>query len=149
MSDSQFALTLDRNEAFEFTVRFDETDLPALTVDEMPPVGAGTGPNPTRMLAVAVGHCLSASLLFCLQKSRIDVKDVTARVRGRVARNDEGRWRIAGMDVEIEPVTDVAPERLERCLSVFEDYCIVTQSVRGGIDVNVRVTPSSVGASSS
>jgi hypothetical protein len=28
---------------------------------------------------------------------------------------------------------------LQRCLSVFEDYCIVTQSVRSGVDVQVVV----------
>ncbi len=30
--------------------------------------------------------------------------------------------------------------RMARCLEVFEDYCIVTQSVRKGIDVTVQVT---------
>jgi len=33
---------------------------------------------------------------------------------------------------------DVA--RLERCASLFEDFCVVTESVRKGIPVNVSVT---------
>jgi len=148
MNESGFALTLERDDAFEFTARFDDAALPELTVDEMPPLGAAKGPNPARLLAVAVGHCLSASLLYCLQKARVEVKDLTTRVRGRLARNEDGRWRIAGIEVELEPATgDVPPERLERCLGMFEEYCIVTQSVRGGIEVNARVRPS-VGAGS-
>jgi uncharacterized OsmC-like protein len=148
MSESRFSLSLERDEAFAFTVRFDDAALPALTVDEMPPLGAARGPNPARLLGVAVGHCLSASLLFCLQKARVDVKDVTTRVRGRVARDADGRWRIAGLAVDLEPATgDVPPERLERCLGMFEDYCIVTQSVRQGIEIDVQVKPA-VGAAS-
>ena len=29
--------------------------------------------------------------------------------------------------------------RLARCFSLFEDYCVVTQAVRDGIPVGVRV----------
>lgn len=29
--------------------------------------------------------------------------------------------------------------RIERCLKLFEDYCVVTQSVRAGLDVSVEV----------
>jgi hypothetical protein len=34
-----------------------------------------------------------------------------------------------------------AQERMPRCLSVFEDYCIVTASIRAAIPVDVRVVP--------
>jgi len=30
-------------------------------------------------------------------------------------------------------------EELEGCMDVFESFCTVTESVRGGIDVDVRV----------
>lgn len=32
-------------------------------------------------------------------------------------------------------------ERIGRCLELFEDLCVVTQSVRTGIDVQVAVEP--------
>jgi len=32
---------------------------------------------------------------------------------------------------------------LARCEALFQDYCVVTESVRGGIDVQVTVTPRS------
>jgi hypothetical protein len=36
---------------------------------------------------------------------------------------------------------DAANPRMGRCLDIFEQFCIVTQSVRQGIQVDVRVEP--------
>jgi organic hydroperoxide reductase OsmC/OhrA len=64
-------------------------------------------------------------------------------------RNDAGRLRIGGLRVRIEPLVDDADSgRLRRCLAVFEDYCVVTQSVRGGINVDVEVLPQAAVAAS-
>ncbi len=109
-------------------------------MDEPEPVGAGSGPDASRVLAAAVGDCLGASLLFCLRKSRVDVSGLGVAVEGVLARNEGGRWRIRELNVVISP--DVAEEdrkRLERCVELFEEFCIVSQSVREGIPVSVVV----------
>jgi organic hydroperoxide reductase OsmC/OhrA len=142
MEGQAFEVTLELKTGYEFQVDFHEPGIPPLAVDESPPLGEGRGPNPARLLATAVANCLAASLLFCLRRSRIDVRGLTATVRGTLARNERGRLRIAGLDVAIQP--DVAPgdhERLGRCRDLFEDFCIVTESVRQGIDVSVHVDP--------
>jgi hypothetical protein len=55
-------------------------------------------------------------------------------------RNDKGRLRISHMTVKMFPqVSDDA--RMARCRELFEDFCIVTQSVRNGIPVDVEVYP--------
>jgi organic hydroperoxide reductase OsmC/OhrA len=140
VSEERFDVMLDLETGYEFRVDFKEPGIPALTVDEPPPLGEGHGPNPSRLLATAVASCLSASLLFCLRRSRIDVKDVHATVSGTLARNERGRLRVSGLDVRIN--VEVAPgdrERMGRCMELFEDFCVVTESVRHGIDVGVRV----------
>ena len=44
--------------------------------------------------------------------------------------------------VLLEPTVDGVPQaRLDRCLELFEDFCVVTQSVREGFDVSVEVNP--------
>jgi organic hydroperoxide reductase OsmC/OhrA len=64
-----------------------------------------------------------------------------ARVTGSIVRNEEGRLRIGGIRVELVPqVVPEAKQRIGRCLEVFEDFCMVTQSLRQGIDIAVEVT---------
>lgn len=139
--DTEFTTTLEQVKDFTFTVTFDKESMKTLTLDEPPPLGRETGPNASRVLASAVGHCLSASLLFCLQKSRIPMKHVSTKVHTTLARNEAGRWRVQGMKVDIkaEPVNEQDREHMKRCLDLFEDFCLVTQSVRKGIDVKVDV----------
>lgn len=138
--EKEIGVTLERRDGFEFTVAFDGTELSAVVMDEPEPLGQGHGPNAARLLAAAVGHCLSASLLFCLQKSRVEIDRVRTTVRGTLSRNERGRLRVTGLQVRIEPTT-ADPERMERCLELFEDFCLVTESVRKGIPVSVAVEP--------
>ncbi len=141
MEHQTFAVTLRREDGYRFTADFGEAMEP-VTLDELPPLGEGEGPNPSRLLAAAVAHCLSASLLYCLKRHHIDVGDLKATVEGRMERNERGRLRIGGFRVTLEPTVD--PELWERmgaCLDVFEDYCVVTGSVRQGIPVEVAVEP--------
>lgn len=140
MSDApRFAVTLERRERFQFDVTFDGS-WPSVLVDEPPPLGDDAGPNASRLLGAAVGNCLAASLLFCLEKSRVPVAGMRAEVRGELGRNERGRLRIKGIEVVLHPTLEgVEPERMARCLELFEDFCVVTQSVRDGLDVQVRV----------
>lgn len=135
----QFALSLTLHDGYAFTVDFGDALAP-LVADEPPPLGAGRGPNPARLLAAAVGSCLGASLLFCLREARVEITELRTSVEGTIVRNEEGRLRIGEIRVRLAP--HVAPEdrdRRGRCLDLFEDFCIVTQSVRQGIAVDVQV----------
>ncbi len=139
MSES-ISTKLEHLEGYKFEVGFDVEGIPSLIVDEMKPTGQGSGPNPSRLLSVAVGHCLSSSLLYCLRKARIGIKKLETTVKTNVARNTEGYLRITGLDVQIQLEVDEKDRiRVPRCLTVFENYCTVTQSVRNGIDVKVDI----------
>lgn len=155
MSDEQtFEIRLKRTQRYEFDVDFEQPGVPGFVVDETPPLGEGHGPSPARVLATAIGHCLSASALFCLGKAHVDVRAFHTTVSARLVRNERGRLRIGGLAVRLHPV--VAPgdrDRMHRCLELFEDFCIVTESVRRGIEVQVQVdvggtAPATTGASS-
>lgn len=126
---------------YQFTTSFET--LPGaqpILVDEPPPLGAGEGPNAAALLSAAVGNCLAASLVFCLKKSRVDVAGLEVEVNTRIIRNDAGRFRIGGMSVNLRPsLAGGEPAKYARCLELFEDFCIVTASVRDGISVDVKV----------
>jgi uncharacterized OsmC-like protein len=131
---------LKRIKGYRFKAEFDAEDIPNLIVDETKPIGENSGPNPTRLLSVAVGHCLSSSLLYCLEKARINVKNLQTTVKATLGRNEEDYLRIKNLNVQL--LLQVAEEdktRVERCLRIFENYCTVTQSVRKGIAVTVNV----------
>ena len=131
---------LELLEGYKFRVEFDVADVPSLVVDEMEPIGKGLGPNPSRMLSTAVGHCLSSSLLYCLNKAKVRVKHLDTIVRANIGRNEEGYLRITGLDVQIHlEANEEDKSRVPRCLAIFENYCTVTQSVRKGIEVKVNV----------
>lgn len=146
MEDKGFTLNLELQKGYEFLVDFHQQGIPLLLMDESPPLGEDHGPSAARLLAAAVGNCLSASALFCLRKARINVKGMRTTVQVSLARNEQGRLRIGGIQVKIQPEVDQEnKDRIGRCLELFEEFCTVTQSVRGGIDVKVEVEPVSAG----
>ena len=126
---------------YEFAATFKDGDvLPPLVFDEPPPLGEGSGPNAAAVLAAAIGNCLAASFAFCLRKVRLEPVDLTAEAVAHVTRNEQGRFRVSGIDVKLVPeVLEHDRPRLERCERLFEDFCVVTESVRRGIRVNVNI----------
>lgn len=144
-SERSVSVTLAFESGYRFQVDFEQAGVAPMTMDEPPPLGEAAGPNAARMLAAAVGHCLSASALYCLNKARVPVSGMTTRVRATLARNERGRLRIGGLRVELRPRVAAADrERLGSCLDLFEDYCVVTQSVRSGVEVSIEVAPEEV-----
>lgn len=135
--DQEFIVSLTLLENFVFKADFG--DYGYILTDEPPPLGHGEGPNPARLLATGVANCLAASLLFALQKQKQHPQSLLAEARGSLHKVD-GFWRIAGLDVRIEVDTASIDEAsLDKALAAFEDYCIVTQSIRTGIPVSVSV----------
>lgn len=138
--EGRFTLHLEQLEGYEFKVRFDWDQVPELIVDEPPPLGGRAGPNPSRLIAVAAANCLSASLLYCVTKNEPPAGAVKTAVTCRMVRNDKQRLRVGGLTVRIEvndAIADAA--RFKRCLDLFEDFCVVTASIRDGIPVAVEV----------
>jgi organic hydroperoxide reductase OsmC/OhrA len=136
-----FTIRLEQEEGFDFRVKFDWPGNPDLLLDEPEPLGHRHGPNAARLVAAAVGNCLSASLVFCLKtKFKQNPGPVRASVTGQLARNERGRIRIGGLSVRIELAEGTeALQHLERCMAQFEDFCVVTESIRHGIPVDVEV----------
>ncbi|NVM45159.1 MAG: OsmC family protein [Candidatus Lokiarchaeota archaeon] len=99
------------------------------------------GPNPSRMLGLALLGCLSASFIFCLKKKNLNLDNLSAEAELTIARNEKGFWRVMKVDVDINiKISDPATrKRADQCKKMFEQYCIVTQAVREGIDVEVNL----------
>lgn len=142
--DTSVTVVLRRREGYAFDAHLTGQEAPDLVVDEPPPLGGGEGPEASRMLAGAIGTCLASSLLFCLGKAGVEVGDLPVTVSFRKERNAAGRLRIGQVQVRLAPELRTGNQaRFDRCVSLFEDYCTVTASIREGIDVQVTVEPPS------
>ena len=139
MSDD-LSIELRHKADYRFEVDFDHGRSPGVLTDLAPPLGQLAGPDPEKLLASAVATCLSSSLLFALKKFGNEAPPLHTTATPVLARNEQKRMRVGHIDVVIDlGVPAASLKTLERTLETFEEYCVVTQSVRQGIPVNVRV----------
>lgn len=133
-------LRLEQDTPYGFRVHFQGAGIPELMTDEPAPLGEGRGPNPATLLLASVANCLGASLLFALRKFKNAPGPVEVEIEADKTRNEAGRWRIPKARVRIL-LSDRAEslEHFERTLAQFEQFCLVTQSVRDGVEVDVEV----------
>ena len=137
---SEFQVAVAQTQDFEFQVTFDKPQYPQLLLDAPAPVGKDEVPSPSRILAAAIGHCLSSGLLYCARKAHVPLGPIQATVRTEIVRDERGYPRIGAVAVEIDPhVDEHERERAARCVEMFQDVCMVSESVREGIEISVRV----------
>jgi organic hydroperoxide reductase OsmC/OhrA len=140
--EGKLTVSLKLEGEYRFEADFGLPGVQTMTLDEPAPLGEGAGPNPARLLAVAVADCLASSLLFCLRKARIEAAGMEASAVATMARNEKGLLRVSAIDVTLRPSVAAADiPRMNRCLEVFEDFCPVTPAIRQGVDVSVAVAP--------
>jgi organic hydroperoxide reductase OsmC/OhrA len=138
--EGRFTIHLQQQEGFLINVAFDWKRAPDVLMDEPPPLGEQQGPNASRMLAAAAANCLSASLLYCVFKEEPPENCLRAEATCIMVRNERKRLRIGSMEIRLivsEAVTQSA--RFARCKELFEDFCVVSASIRQGIPMRVTV----------
>jgi len=138
MEQKKFNVSLKLLEMYLFEIDFG--DFGTFMTDEPEPLGGGEGPGPSALLGASVANCLAASLLFAVRKFKEDPGEMMATCEGVIERI-EHRWRIVKLNVEINLGASADDlHHLHRAIAQFEDFCVVTQSVRNGIEVDVTVT---------
>jgi len=144
MSAPDSRTELEQVEKYQFTVVFADAPFPGLTVDEPPPTGGDRGPNPVQSLAMAVGHCMSSTLVSTLERAHVHVTPLHTTVRATVGVNEKGRRRVRRLAVQIvtQPVDEADRSRFDHCVEIFADFCTVSGAVREGIPIDQRVGPS-------
>lgn len=141
--ERHFSVTIDHVEKFKFMSQAHENGAlhgTPFCSDEPDPIGSNAGPSTPALLASAVGHCLSASLVETLRHAGIQVLSLKTEATAVVAPNEDGNPRITRIDVLIEPVVDRESRNIQRCIDVFENYCTVCQSIRTAVPVQVDVS---------
>lgn len=138
--EGDFRIELVQLQDYRFEVRFDDAAVPALVTDERAPLGGDAGPSPSRLLATAVANCLAASLLFALRKFKNEAAPLRTTAAVSMIRNAQGRLRVGRIAVDLHlDASGSEIAMLDRILGQFEEFCIVTQSIRAAVPVDVRV----------
>jgi uncharacterized OsmC-like protein len=138
IEEGDFKTKVELVEGYKFRIHFDNEKASDFYMDEPKPLGTGDYPNAGKFLAAAVGNCLCASLSFCVRRQHAEMFSLWAEVFTTLARNEKGRLRITKIVVKLHPETS-DKVKLEKCIDMFEDFCIVTESVRNGVPVDVTV----------
>lgn len=139
-ASGSFTIHLEQHNAYQFDIDFNLPNAAHLTVDEPEPLGRGESPNASRILTAAAANCLSAGLLFCLTKENAPSYSIKTEATCHIERNSKGRLRVSYIAIKLtlnDELTQI--ERLDKCLSNFEQFAVVAASIRQGIPMQVRV----------
>ncbi len=140
--ERRFDVHLRHLEHYRFETQASEAGIPhggPFLSDEPDPVGDNAGPATPALLATAVAHCLSASLLETSRKARLAIVGIETDATALVRPNAEGNPRIAGIEVTLHPRLSEDSPRRAQCEAVFQNYCTVSSSLKPAIDIRVRV----------
>ena len=142
--EGRFTIHLEQQEGFQINVAFDWKRAPDLLMDEGPPLGEQVGPNASRLLAAAAANCLSASLLHCVFKDEPPDHCLRTEATCIMVRNEKKRLRVGGLEIKlIVGAVIMESPRFARCKDLFEDFCVVSASIRQGIPMQVTIVDES------
>jgi hypothetical protein len=92
------------------------------------------------LLTGGAGYCITASLVFCLNKVRVPVEELSTRAVSHLKRIERRLRRISALEIDIDVrVAEEHRKAFERCLSHFPEFCIVTESIQGAFPITLRV----------
>ncbi len=113
-------------------------------------------PNPGDILCAALASCMDTTLRMLAARLRIPVVELTVRVtgavdvRGTLAVSQEvpvGFQRLRCV-LDLEVGEGVAPEAVDRLIRATERACVVLQTLRGGVPVNLELADADLEVSS-
>jgi putative redox protein len=95
---------------------------------------AAAGPSPVQVVAFGLAACMSIDVVHILTKGRLEVKGLTARLRGE--RADQDPRRFLGFSLHFEVRGAIPADKVDRALQLSRDkYCSVWQSLRQDISL--------------
>jgi uncharacterized OsmC-like protein len=130
---------LEHLEMCKFDATFVQRDGDHL-LDAPLPLGVDHGPEAVTMFTTAAAYCMAASLTYYLRKARVEPEEMSATGHAEMRLTEHLYRRVGSIEIFIRiVVSDKERKRLERALTRFTDFCIVTESIRGSFPVRVSV----------
>jgi len=141
-NESRDIVGIKLEEEMTYKCDFGKIDIADLFIDETHKKSTEKiGPNPSKLLALSVLSCLAASFTFCLKKKNFTLQDLDGTAEVIIKRNEKGFWRVKEINIKINPKIDNPKmrKRANQCRKFFEHYCIISESLKEGIGVNLNL----------
>lgn len=101
------------------------------------------GPSPVQALVIALAGCMASDVVLILQRGRLPIEGLRARLHAERAEADPRR--LLAVDLRFEVAGDVPADRVARAIALSrETYCSVWHSLRQDIafTTSFEVVPS-------
>jgi uncharacterized OsmC-like protein len=102
-------------------------------------------PNPGDLLCAALAACADATIRMAAEAFGVTLEDLTVEVtsdwdaRGALGVNREVRVGLQALEcrISLTAAPDTDPRLLDKIISAGERYCVILDTLRGGVDVTV------------
>lgn len=92
--------------------------------------GKGSAPSPEHMFLASIAACMITTFIYMAKKVNLKVKDVRAKVSGKLERMERGGFRISNISAKIEVSVERGAEKdAEKCLNALNTYCIIKNTL--------------------
>lgn len=113
-----------------------------LPVDYLPPAGDGQGFRGLELLLMALGGCVSTSIVHVLRKGGGTISAFSMNLAGEKSENP---MALKKADLEVRLVSpDINKDQLDKALGIAMNLSPVLLAIRGSVEVNVRAAISGV-----
>ena len=96
--------------------------------------GTDSGPMGGELFLASIGGCFMSTLLAAIRARNADVSDVRAEVIGTIA---ETPTRFSRVELNVE--AQGSSEEIERLVTIADKGCIMMNTLRGLLDVRIRI----------
>jgi len=96
--------------------------------------GADQGPMGGELFLAAIGGCFMSNLLAAITARRMDIFDISTRVTGTLA---EAPPRFTSVEVLVS--ANGLADQLERVVEIADKGCIMMNTLRGRLEVRIRI----------
>jgi putative redox protein len=97
--------------------------------------GTDRGPMGGELFLASVGGCFMSNLLAAIQARGAQISDARVEVIGTIA---ESPARFSALDLSVT-ADGANPEDLEKLVEIAERGCIMMNTLRGKLDVRIRI----------
>lgn len=104
--------------------------------------GSDRGPSPVEYILIGIGSCLGASFIHCCNINNFEIQKLNIVVDGKLThRKPYNHLELVNVKVELNIIHSEGKKnkKFEKCIEIFREYCVVSNSLIRGLPINVNI----------